>query len=219
MADAGSGNLYFDLRGKLYSVPPDDQESLAELQKLGATQLDEREGSVRRFVNEYKDSTVAPFLYGVGKGLTFNVLPSVLQGVGALEEGEAEAIERAAPGTVLAGEVAGAIAPVIGTFGAAAPATGLRLGARTLGAAFKEAGELAAKDTGARALARTGVRGAIGAAATPARVVSEQALRAGQKLADAIPGETLISRAARTVTPGATAGAIEGALYSGGCWL
>mgnify|MGYP003113381156 CR=1 FL=1 len=216
MADAGSGNLYFDLRGKLYSVPPDDQESLAELQKLGATQLDEREGSVRRFVNEYKDSTVAPFLYGVGKGLTFNVLPSVLQGVGALEEGEAEAIERAAPGTVLAGEVAGAIAPVIGTFGAAAPATGARLGARTLGAAFKEAGELAAKDTGARALARTGVRGAIGAAATPARVVSEQALRAGQKLADAIPGETLISRAARTVTPGATAGAIEGALYSAG---
>ena len=209
-------NLYFDLRGKLYSVPPDDEKSLEELRQLGAKQLDEREGNVRRLVNEYDDSTVAPFLYGVGKGLTFNVLPSALQGVGLLEEGEAEAIERAAPGTVLAGEIAGAVAPVIGTFGAAAPATATRLGAKTLGAAFKEVGELAAKDLSATGLAKAGVRGTVSAAATPARVVSEQALRAGQKLADVIPGETLISRAARTVTPGATAGAIEGALYSAG---
>ena len=228
MADAGSGNLYFDLRGKLYSIPANDQKALAELQQLGATQLDEREGTVRRFVNEYKDSTVAPFLYGVGKGLTFNILPSALEGVGILEEGESEAIERAAPTAVLSGEVTGALAPLVATLGGSAPVSGgalattagraatTRLGTAGLRELGEEAAEQALKGLTARGLAGSAIRGPINVAATPTRVVSEQALKVGQKVGDLIPGETLFSRAARTVVPGAVAGGIEGSLYAAG---
>jgi len=220
MADAGSGNLYFDLRGKLYSVPADDQKALAELQQLGATQLDEREGTVRRFVTEYKDSTVAPFLYGVGKGLTFNMLPAALEGAGILEEGESEAIERAAPTAVLGGEVTGALAPLVATLGGSAPVSAGALATRAGTAGLRELGEEATeqalKGLTARGLAGSTARGAINVAATPTRVVSEQALKVGQKVGDLIPGETLFSRAARTVVPGAVAGGIEGSLYAAG---
>ena len=104
---ADGDKVFFDLRGKLYGVPFDNEEAIEELRGLGATQLDVREGKVRRIAKDYEDSVATPFLYGVGKGLSFNVLPAVLERTGIIEEGTSEAIERAAPGAVLSGEIAG----------------------------------------------------------------------------------------------------------------
>lgn len=158
---------------------------------------------------------------GVARGLTVGLSdPLAIGAAGALGGKDWEERVRshlaeekdAHPWLAGAGEVAGAVAPLLASGGAAAPEEAAALGAGELAAGAGEAAEVAGSGGRFASLLR-----AVGA---PARGVGAAGEAAGKFVApaiDAIPGAgTALGRVAKAAARGSISAGTEGALYGAG---
>lgn len=158
---------------------------------------------------------------GVARGLTVGLSdPLAIGAAGALGGKDWEERVRlhladekdAHPWLAGAGEVAGAVAPLLASGGAAAPEEAAALGAGELAAGAGEAAEVASSGGRFASLLR-----AVGA---PARGVGAAGEAAGKFVApaiDAIPGAgTALGRVAKAAARGSISAGTEGALYGAG---
>ena len=209
---ADGQDIHVKQGGKVYKVGADDASSvMADESTQFASHQDVADAHERKEYGGAWNATKA-FGAGVGRGLTFGGTDLAARAIG----GSAAADELAklkkhhaiASGV---GEIAGAVAPVLLTGGAAAPEEAAALGAARGGAALAEGA------SAARGLGSTLAGGVRAAGALPRGLASAGSLaaRGAEKLVGT-EATTLAGRLAQRAVPMAVQGGVEGAGYGAG---
>lgn len=187
-----------------------------------------------RLQAEYGDQVLAAGAAGLARGATFGLSDLALTETGAIDAETLRGLKEANPGASTAGELAGAVAPMLLTGGGSAAVTGASAASRAAGAAGQVARVAGAIPRGTAALGRAAEAGTAGILGSRAGTLLGKAtsmaaggavegavIGAGQAVSTAalddaeLTAEQLIAGAGHGALLGAAAGGAFGAVTRG----